>query len=120
MEAVAANELRRLGGDPGSFRSRPLGAAHCETADLILAATTEHRSAVLEMVPRALKRTFTLLKPRCAAVVLTTSDNGTTWQLSDCFDGDSPQAISGASTARSRRSADTRASVMMQDRPGAG
>ncbi len=96
-----------LAGTLGHSAHVPLRAAHCETADLILAATTEHRSAVLEMVPRALKRTFTLLKPRCAAVVLTTSDNGTAWQLSDCFDGDSPQAISGASTARSRRSADT-------------
>ncbi len=62
MDAAAADELRRLGGDAGSFRSRPLQATHCENADLILTATMEHRAAVLELVPRALKRTFTLLE----------------------------------------------------------
>lgn len=62
MDAPAAAELRRLGGDASSFRSRPLSTAQCEKADLILTATTEHRAAVLELAPRALKRTFTLVE----------------------------------------------------------
>jgi low molecular weight protein-tyrosine phosphatase len=62
MNASAAVELRRLGGDPTGFRSRDLTVAHCESADLILAAASEHRAFVLQECPRALKRTFTLLE----------------------------------------------------------
>lgn len=58
----AAEQLRRLGGDPTEFRSRPLTHRMCEQADLILTATRRHRSFVLERVPRALRRTFTLLE----------------------------------------------------------
>lgn len=62
MDPPAAAQLRRLGGDPIGFRSRPLTDQLCEQADLILTAMRAHRSAVLERVPRALRRTFTLLE----------------------------------------------------------
>lgn len=69
MDPPAAAQLRRLGGDPTGFRSRPLTDQMCELADLILAATRGHRSAVLARVPRALRRTFTL--PEFAAAIST-------------------------------------------------
>lgn len=60
MDPPAAEQLRRLGGDPSDFRSRSLTNQMCEQADLILTATRAHRAFVLERVPRALRRTFTL------------------------------------------------------------
>jgi protein-tyrosine phosphatase len=60
MDPPAAAELRRLGGDPSGFRARSFTAALGERAELILTATTEHRRMVLEEVPQALRRTFTL------------------------------------------------------------
>ena len=62
MDPSAAAELRRLGGEPAGFRSRQLTDQACADADLILTATREHRSDVLERSPRALRRTFTLLE----------------------------------------------------------
>jgi protein-tyrosine phosphatase len=62
MEPMAAAELRRLGGDAANFRARSFTAAMGEAADLLLTATTEHRRYVLQEVPRALRRTFTLLE----------------------------------------------------------
>lgn len=62
MDPAVAAELRRLGGDPTGFRSRRLTDNNCEEADLILTATRDHRSQVLDQVPRALRRTFTLLE----------------------------------------------------------
>lgn len=62
MDPPAAAELRRLGGDPRDFRARSFRAALGEAADLILTATIEHRRLVLQEVPRALNRTFTLLE----------------------------------------------------------
>ncbi len=62
MDAAAAEELRRLGGDPTGFLAKSLSPCDCEAADLILTATLAHRVAVLQEVPQALKRTFTLLE----------------------------------------------------------
>lgn len=62
MDPPAAEELRRLGGDPSRFRGRSFTAKLGERADLILTATTDHRSLVLQEVPQALRRTFTLLE----------------------------------------------------------
>lgn len=62
MDAAAAEELRRLGGDPTGFLARSLSPSDCEATDLILTATVAHRSAVLRELPRALRRTFTLLE----------------------------------------------------------
>jgi protein-tyrosine phosphatase len=62
MDAFAAAELRRLGGDPSYFLSRSFTPAMGERADLILAATADHRRLVLQELPHALRRTFTLLE----------------------------------------------------------
>ncbi len=62
MDASAAAELRRLGGDPSAFQARSFTASLGADADLILTATTVHRRFVLEEVPRALHKTFTLLE----------------------------------------------------------
>jgi protein-tyrosine-phosphatase len=60
MDAAAATQLRRLGGDPGGFAARALTVPELQGADLILTATRGHRSRVLEEEPRALRRTFTI------------------------------------------------------------
>ena len=60
MDPASAQELVRLGGDPDGFVSRQLADAHLEGADLVLTATKELRSRVLQDVPSALRRTFTL------------------------------------------------------------
>ena len=79
MDPGAATELCRLGGDPQGFRSRALTDTACLDADLILTATREHRSVVLDRVPRALRRTLTMLEfawivgqPESGATCLTT------------------------------------------------
>jgi protein-tyrosine phosphatase len=60
MDANAAGELRRLGGDASAFRARQLTGEIAGRADLVLTATRALRSRVLEEAPRALKRTFTM------------------------------------------------------------
>jgi protein-tyrosine phosphatase len=60
MNASSAEELRRLGGDPDGFVSTQVTAARATGADLVLTATRDLRSRVLEEAPRALKRTFTI------------------------------------------------------------
>jgi low molecular weight protein-tyrosine phosphatase len=62
MDPPAAAELLRLGGDPSGFRGRSFSALLGERADLILTATADHRRLVLQEVPQALHRTFTLLE----------------------------------------------------------
>jgi protein-tyrosine phosphatase len=62
MDPPAAAELRRLGGDPSGFRGRSFSAALGGRADLILTATADHRRLVLQEVPQALRRTFTVLE----------------------------------------------------------
>lgn len=59
MEPPAAVELRRLGGRPDGFLARQWDA-EMGGADLVLTATRELRSRVLEEAPRALKRAFTI------------------------------------------------------------
>ena len=68
MDPPAAEQLRRLGGQPCGFRSRMLTTRHCEEAELILTATREQRSLLLTREPRALRRTFTLLEFAQASV----------------------------------------------------
>jgi protein-tyrosine phosphatase len=60
MTAEAAAELRSLGGDDLGFVSRQLTADLLEDADVVLAATLQHRSEVVRLAPQALHRTFTL------------------------------------------------------------
>ena len=58
----AAAVLERLGGDPSGFAARQLTAKLASTADLVLTMTAAHRDYVLELVPRLLQRTFTLIE----------------------------------------------------------
>ena len=46
----------------GEFVARQLTSEHIRGADLVLAMTREHRAAVVELVPAAVRRTFTLLE----------------------------------------------------------
>jgi len=62
MDLRAAEQLRRLGGDPEDFLARSLTEWHVSGADLVLTATRGHRAAVLSEAPVALHRTFTLLE----------------------------------------------------------
>ena len=62
MDALAAAELTRLGGDPSEFEARQLTASMATEADLVLTATRAIRGQVVATAPSALKRTFTLLE----------------------------------------------------------
>lgn len=50
----------RGGGDPAGFTARQLNERLLWPADLILALTREHRGDVVELWPKAVRRTFTL------------------------------------------------------------
>jgi protein-tyrosine phosphatase len=86
MDAMAAMELLRLGHQNTSFRSHAIDSYLVDSADLIVTATRVHRSEVLAMNPRALRRTFTLVE--FAA-------------LADLVEGDDPRALV-AEAARQR------------------
>jgi protein-tyrosine phosphatase len=60
MEPFALQALADLGLDGEQFRARELLAEHVAAADLVLAATREHRAAAVVLQPRAAARTFTL------------------------------------------------------------
>lgn len=60
MEPTMAGELRALGGDPSGFRARSLSRDIIQSADLIVAMETFHRSVVLDDFPNLVRRTFTL------------------------------------------------------------
>jgi protein-tyrosine phosphatase len=60
MESQAARAVLRGGGDPAGHVARQITAAHVRDAGLVLTATREHRSAVVRLVPAAVRRTFTL------------------------------------------------------------
>ena len=62
MDELSAAELRRRGSDPSDFRSSELTFGRIATVDLVLTATRSHRSLVLELEPRAMGRTFTMLE----------------------------------------------------------
>lgn len=70
MDERSAQLLERLGGDPEGFAARALSEQVVAGADLVLTATPEHRSAVVSLDPRALRRTFTVheLAALCSAV----------------------------------------------------
>lgn len=52
--------MERLGGEVSDFAARQLTRRIAAQADLVLAMTTAHRDAVLELAPHQLHRTFTL------------------------------------------------------------
>lgn len=58
-EQAAALSLS-FGGDPSAHEPRQLSAEIIAEADLVLAMSREHRSAVARLLPRAIRRTFTL------------------------------------------------------------
>jgi protein-tyrosine phosphatase len=60
MDLHTAAALRQHGIASEDFRSQVLTREHAQTADLILTMTREQRRAVLELVPRGLRKTFTL------------------------------------------------------------
>jgi protein-tyrosine phosphatase len=49
-----------LGLDPGGFQARQLSSSLVQRADIVLALTRDHRSAVVELHPAAVRRAFTL------------------------------------------------------------
>lgn len=60
MESFALSTLAGLQVDGSAFTARELVAEHVAGADLVLAATREHRAAAVVLQPRAARRTFTL------------------------------------------------------------
>lgn len=62
MDPTMAELVAARGPDPVTFRSRWLTDQEIERSGLVLTATREQRSSVLERVPLALRRTFTLLE----------------------------------------------------------
>ncbi|GAA4195875.1 hypothetical protein AB0C10_28860 [Microbispora amethystogenes] len=62
MTERACGVLRRLGGDPEGFASRPLTADAVTGADLVLAASSEHRAAAVALHPVAAARAFTIVE----------------------------------------------------------
>lgn len=60
MEDHAHTTLAGYGVDGAGFQARELVAEHVAGADLVLAASREHRAAAVVLHPRAASRTFTL------------------------------------------------------------
>jgi protein-tyrosine phosphatase len=60
MDGAAAEQSARLGGHPDAHRSRYLTEQIAGSADLVLTAERSHRAAVVQLAPRAAKRTFTI------------------------------------------------------------
>lgn len=61
MPEIQQDIARGLGAEsPAAHRAQQITLAHVEDADLILAMEREHRSEVVRLSPRALRRTFTL------------------------------------------------------------
>jgi protein-tyrosine phosphatase len=60
MTAPMAELVAGVGGVTAGFAARQLTEAHVREADLVIALTRRHRAAVVELVPSAVRRTFTL------------------------------------------------------------
>lgn len=54
--------LQKSGGDASNFTARQLTPKIAAAADLVLTMTRSHRDIVLELAPRQLNRTFTLVE----------------------------------------------------------
>ncbi|WP_186526122.1 low molecular weight phosphatase family protein [Leekyejoonella antrihumi] len=61
MEPMAAERLSLAGGDPEGFRARQVTAQMVRNVDLVLCATREHRTTIVRLEPKALRRTFAVL-----------------------------------------------------------
>jgi protein-tyrosine-phosphatase len=62
MHPHSALVLQGLGGDSGRFWAQQLDSPLASSADLTLTMTRGHRDEVLQLAPRSLARTFTLLE----------------------------------------------------------
>ncbi|MEO8106636.1 MAG: hypothetical protein ABI720_04900 [Actinomycetes bacterium] len=62
MQPYAASTLAERGVAADGFAATPLGEELVTSADLILTATLDHRSAVVGIAPSAVRRTFTMLE----------------------------------------------------------
>ncbi|GLB68284.1 arsenate reductase/protein-tyrosine-phosphatase family protein [Arthrobacter mangrovi] len=60
MDARAEGLLHVLGGNSDGFVARQLQEMHLANVDLVLAMGVEHRDRILNLMPRLLKRTFTV------------------------------------------------------------
>ena len=67
IDPGSATALRARGQAAPDFRARHLLVADIAAADLVIAVTREHRSAVVRMSPTALRRTTTLAEVALAA-----------------------------------------------------
>lgn len=72
MPEQAAALSRRYGGDPSAHIARELSAQQISDADLVFAMSREHRRAVVELVPRAIRYAFTIRE--CARLVSDVTD----------------------------------------------
>jgi protein-tyrosine phosphatase len=71
MHEFAESTLYELGADPTGFTSRPVDPAMVAEADLVLTADRRQRSICADLVPAAVRRTFTIRQfGRLAAAVL--------------------------------------------------
>lgn len=62
MDPAMAKQAARFGIEVAGFRSKPVSSELIESADLVLTATREHRSALAEVSPTIIRRTFTLFE----------------------------------------------------------
>lgn len=62
MTSETAALVRANGGNADHFVARQLDGATLRDVDLVLALTREHRSAVLDLEPALLRRSFTLIE----------------------------------------------------------
>lgn len=62
VDASTRGEAQRLGLDLDAHRARVLHASDAVAGDLIVVATQRQRAVVVDLVPAALQRTFTLLE----------------------------------------------------------
>ncbi|WP_422935374.1 low molecular weight phosphatase family protein [Sinomonas sp. P47F7] len=60
MTEEAATVSRRYGGEPDGHRARMLTEFRLREADLVLTATRAHRGAVVQLLPRMSRKTFTV------------------------------------------------------------
>jgi protein-tyrosine phosphatase len=60
MPIEAADLSRRFGGDPSGHAARVLTVEQLSTANLVFAMSREHRRAIVELYPKAIRYTFTI------------------------------------------------------------
>ncbi len=77
IDPGSAAQLQQHGESAPEFRARRLGAPDIGQADLVIAATRDHRSAVVRMSPAALRRTVTLAEVGLATDVVPALDRDT-------------------------------------------